>query len=247
MSEQDWIFGINAIGDLMRSDADQVQLLMLDLSRDDARMRELEQLAQQAGITVQRTRKADLEKQFPGMRHQGVAAQCNPIETWSDNQLFSALKDIEQPLLLMLDHVQDPRNLGACLRSAAAAGVDAVIVPKDRSASLTAVARNTASGAATRVPLVTVTNLARTLATLQKAGVWAVAADGAAKPTLYQVDLKGPLLIIMGSEDKGVQRLLLERSDFQAHIPMHNDMDSLNVSVATAVFLFEALRQRGLS
>jgi 23S rRNA (guanosine2251-2'-O)-methyltransferase len=147
-------------------------------------------------------------------------------------------------LLLILDGVQDPHNLGACLRSAAAAGATAVIVPKDRAATLTPTARKVAAGGAERVPLVRVTNLARCMKDLQDAGIWIVGLAGEAEASLYSVDLKGPMAIAMGGEGEGLRRLTREHCDYLAKIPMASGMESLNVSVAAGISLFEALRQR---
>ncbi len=247
MSDQDWIFGFNAIGDLIRSDASQVDEIHLDDSRQDQRSNEIIQLARQAGIKLQRVNRKRIESRFEGMRHQGIVARCKPVTMHDDKWLYRVVEQADEVMLLMLDHIQDPRNLGACLRTAAAAGVDAVIVSRDRSAPLTAVARNTASGAVNMVPLVTVTNLAQTLEQLKKRDVWSVATAGEAEQSIYQVDLKGRLLLILGNEDKGVQALLKKRSDFVASIPMQQQMESLNVSVATGIVLFEAQRQRTMT
>ena len=149
------------------------------------------------------------------------------------------------PLVLVLDGVQDPHNLGACLRSADAAGVSVVIVPKDNSVGITNVVRTTACGAAETVPFVMVTNLARTLRDLKEAGIWIVGLAGEGKQKLYEVDLKGPIAIVMGAEGKGLRRLTRETCDFVVKIPMRGTVSSLNVSVATGVALFEAVRQRG--
>jgi 23S rRNA (guanosine2251-2'-O)-methyltransferase len=149
------------------------------------------------------------------------------------------------PLLLVLDGVQDPHNLGACLRSAAAAGVTAVVIPKDKAVQVNATVRKTSAGAADRVPVVVVTNLARSLAALKDAGVWFVGLAGEATQSLYAVDLKGPIGIVMGGEGEGMRRLTREHCDWIAKIPMQGDVESLNVSVATGIALFEARRQRG--
>jgi 23S rRNA (guanosine2251-2'-O)-methyltransferase len=146
--------------------------------------------------------------------------------------------------LLVLDGVQDPHNLGACLRSADAAGVDAVIVPKDKAAGLTPVVRKVACGAAENVPFFQVTNLARTLRDLQERGIWLIGAAGEAESSLYQADLRGPLALVMGAEEQGMRRLTREHCDVLVNIPMAGSVESLNVSVATGICLFEAVRQR---
>ena len=163
----------------------------------------------------------------------------------NENDLFEILRHLQQPpFLLILDGLQDPHNLGACLRSADAAGVHAVIVPKDRAVSLTDTVCKVACGAAEHVPLVTVTNLARTLKQLKELGLWLVGTADDAKQSLYDVDLTGPLALVMGAEGKGLRRLTKEHCDFLVHIPMAGSVECLNVSVAAGVCLFEAVRQR---
>lgn len=167
------------------------------------------------------------------------------ISVKSENDLFEIIKNLkEPPFVLILDNIQDPHNLGACLRSADAAGVHAVVVPKDRSVSLTDTVRQIASGAAENIPFVQVTNLVRTMKNLKDAGVWLVGTADNAKQCLYEIDLTGPLALVMGSEGKGLRRLTMENCDFLAYIPMRGSVECLNVSVATGVCLFEAVRQR---
>jgi 23S rRNA (guanosine2251-2'-O)-methyltransferase len=164
---------------------------------------------------------------------------------WSERDLDRLLAEISgPPLILVLDGVQDPHNLGACLRTAEAAGVHLVIVPKDRSASLTAVARRAASGAAEVLNLVSVTNLARVLRKLKQAGIWLAAASGQAEKELYAADLTGPLALVMGGEGQGLRRLTAELCDYHIRIPMYGTVSSLNVSVATAICVYEIIRQR---
>ncbi len=164
----------------------------------------------------------------------------------TEAQLFDALDGVQTPFLLVLDCVQDPHNLGACLRSADAAGVHAVIAPKDKSASLTEVARRVSCGASENTPFVVVTNLARCLTQLKERGIWLVGTADEASQNLYETDLTGPLAIVMGAEGSGLRRLTREHCDFLTHIPMADSrkVDCLNVSVATGVTLFEAARQR---
>ncbi len=163
----------------------------------------------------------------------------------NEEDLFNLIERLEQPpFLLILDGVQDPHNLGACLRSADAAGIQAVVVPKDRSVSLTDTVRRIACGAAENVPFITVTNLVRTLKQLKTAGLWLVGTADQAEQSLYDIDLKGPLALVVGAEGKGLRRLTREACDFLIHIPMAGSVECLNVSVATGVCLFEAVRQR---
>jgi 23S rRNA (guanosine2251-2'-O)-methyltransferase len=186
-----------------------------------------------------------LDKLAEGGRHQGVVAEVLPRASDPETQLEEALESAAgAPLLLVLDGVQDPHNLGACLRSADAAGVAAVIVPRDRAAGMTPVVRKVAAGAAETVPLVAVVNLARTLRQLKERGIWLVGTDDTADKGLYEADLKGPLALVMGSEGEGLRRLTRECCDLLVSIPMAGAVESLNVSVATGVALFEAVRQR---
>ncbi len=183
----------------------------------------------------------------PEGRHQGCVAKVTPLEPLSETDLDQLLDNLnETPFLLILDGVQDPHNLGACLRSAEAAGAHAVIAPKDRASSLTTTAIKISSGSAERVPFVQVTNLARVLRELQERGIWLVGTSGDSETSLYQADLKGPLGIILGAEGKGIRRLTRDHCDAVVYIPMQGQAESLNVSVAAGVCLFEAFRQRSL-
>jgi 23S rRNA (guanosine2251-2'-O)-methyltransferase len=223
----------------------RVRRVLLAGGRDARRLAEIRTLAQRAGVQVADADDAVLAKLAEGERHQGVVAELAPRAGDPETQLEEALEAAgAAPLLLVLDGVQDPHNLGACLRSADAAGVAAVIVPRDRAAGLTPVVRKVAAGAAETVPLVPVVNLARTLRDLKDRGVWLVGTDDAADKTLYDADLKGPLALVMGSEGEGLRRLTRECCDQLVSIPMAGAVESLNVSVATGVALFEAVRQR---
>lgn len=179
-------------------------------------------------------------------RHQHTSENRFRAKTGSEDDLLSMLERItEPPFILILDEVQDPHNLGACLRTAAASGVHAVVVPKDRSAPLTDTVKRIACGAAEQVPLIYVTNLARTLDHLRELGIWVVGATGKAKDSIFSSTLTGPLALVMGSEGAGLRRLTAEKCDLLVRIPMTKHVESLNVSVATGVCLFEAVRQRG--
>ena len=245
MSRTEWIYGLHAVQAALRYQAHQVQEVWLDASRKDTRMDEVEQLAVDANIPVQRVKRARLDELFPEKRHQGVAARSRVADsTASEQDLDSILENHAQVFLLILDGVQDPHNLGACLRSAEAAGVHAVIVPRDRAVGLTATVRKVACGAAEVLPFIQVTNLARTLKDLKGKGVWLVGLSGEGDRDLYDCDLTGSLALVLGAEEKGVRRLTREHCDFLARIPMAGTVESLNVSVATGVSLFEAVRQR---
>jgi 23S rRNA (guanosine2251-2'-O)-methyltransferase len=176
--------------------------------------------------------------------HQGIVARVKPGRQYQESDLPDLLESLDSPFLLILDGITDPHNLGACLRSADAAGVHAVIVPRDRSAQLNATAKKVASGAAEHVPLITVTNLARTMRVLQDANVWIVGTAGEADHNLYQSKMTGPMALVMGAEGEGMRRLTREHCDELISIPMSGSVSSLNVSVATGVCLFEAVRQR---
>jgi len=244
MSEQ-WIGGINAVAAALQNDRAHVQEIWIEARAKNPRLSEIAEAARQAGIAVRNVAPDMLARAVPGLKHQGVVAQYAAPQNLGEGDLDELLGKVENPLLLVLDGVQDPHNLGACLRSAGAAGVAAVIVPRDRAVGVTAVVRKASAGAADQVPLIRVTNLARTLKTLKDAGVWIVGLAGEAEKSLYEMDLKGPIAIAMGGEGDGLRRLSREHCDYLAKIPMTGIVESLNVSVATGVALFEAVRQRG--
>jgi len=240
-------YGIHAVRVLLARNPERIRRLLVTSGRDAARLVELKSLAQRAGVQVGATDDASLDRLADGGRHQGVVAEITPRGGDPETQLEEALEAAQgAPLLLVLDGVQDPHNLGACIRSADAAGVTAVIVPRDRAAGLTAVARKVAAGAAETVPFVPVVNLARALRDLKERGVWLVGTDDAADRTLFEADLTGPLALVMGSEGEGLRRLTRECCDQLVSIPMAGAVESLNVSVATGVVLFEAVRQRSV-
>ncbi|HEY3859203.1 MAG TPA: 23S rRNA (guanosine(2251)-2'-O)-methyltransferase RlmB [Gammaproteobacteria bacterium] len=244
MKEKELIYGLHPVMALLESGGKVHALWMLD-SRNDDRLARVSELAQKAGVRIQRVPRAELDRITHDARHQGVAAEAEGAELRDEGGLIPLLDSLDEPpFLLVLDGVQDPHNLGACLRSANAASVHAVIAPKDRSAGLTAVARKVASGAAEVTPFFQVTNLARTLRELKDRNIWFVGLAGEADQSLYELDLRGPIAIVMGAEGEGMRRLTKEHCDFLAKIPMGGSVESLNVSVATGVSLFEALRQR---
>ena len=245
MAKPEWLYGIHTVSAVLKKFPERVLELNLQDGRDDARLEQLLQLASPLGIKCQRVHKKNLDQLVDG-NHQGVAARCRLAQPKDENALLDALERMDRPpFLLVLDSVTDPHNLGAVLRSAEAAGVDGVITTKDKSVSLTPVVRRVAVGAAELIPLYQVTNLARCLEALKAAQVWVVGTelDEQAK-SLYQVDLKGPLALVMGAEGTGLRRLTREHCDQLAYIPMTGEIQSLNVSVATGICLFEALRQR---
>ena len=242
----DIAFGIHAVDSLLRRSPQRILSLFVQTDRNDKRIQSLLTLAKNQGVSVTRVPKSDLDTQV-AERHQGVVAVIEPPTSeanLSERDLVSYVSGVERPLLLVLDGVTDPHNLGACLRSADAAGVHAVVVPKDNSPDLNATARKVASGAAEAIPLVRVTNLARTLKALKEAGLWVVGTTGEADTVLYDQDLTIPVVIVMGAEGPGMRRLTIDACDFLVKLPMAGDVSSLNVSVATGVCLFEAVRQR---
>ncbi len=250
MSSKEWVYGLHAISELLKQHPEDVLELLLQGGREDRRVAEVRALADAAGVAVQSLERREFERrlrQLPsGAVHQGVMALCRMgVSVLDERALDALLEGLSGPaLLLVLDEVTDPHNLGACLRTADAAGVHAVIVPKDRSAPLNMTARKVACGAAETIPFVAVTNLSRTLEALQQRGIWIAGAAGEAQSSLYEIDFNVPVAIVMGSEGKGLRRLTREHCDYLMAIPMAGALSSLNVSVATGLCLFEAVRQR---
>lgn len=245
MSQLERIYGLHAVEALLRHHPKRVKQVWLAEGRGDPRVQVLIELAAQARVSVGQCERREMDAWVEGV-HQGVVAEVSPSQVWGEAMLDELLDRAEgPPLLLVLDGVTDPHNLGACLRTADAAGALAVIVPKDKSATLNATVRKVACGAAEVIPLVAVTNLARTLEKLQQKGLWVVGTAGEAEQSLYAQDLTGPIVLVMGAEGRGMRRLTREHCDYLVRLPMAGSVSSLNVSVATGVCLFEALRQRG--
>ena len=247
----DTAYGYHAVESLIRREPRRVAALHVQADRQDKRMQALCELSRNQGVSVLSCSKSELDELVSG-RHQGVvavldqAAEAEAGGSMREADLSEHLSQVTVPLILILDGVTDPHNLGACLRSADAAGVTAVIFPKDKSADVNDVARKVASGAAETVPWVRVTNLARTIESLKQAGVWVIGTDGDAEESLYEQDLSGPCAMVLGSEGAGMRRLTRDLCDFVVKLPMAGSVSSLNVSVAAGVCLFEAVRQRGL-
>lgn len=238
------IYGFHAVTAKLRHDPESVKEIMIDATRQDARARDLIKHAELQDVRLIVTDGKRLDGMAPGARHQGVVARIEGGRKLA--HLDDVLDTLEEPaFLLVLDGVTDPRNLGACLRVADAVGVHAVIAPKDRSAGLTDVAVKTACGAAETVPYVTVTNLARTLRELQEREIWVVGTAGEAETGLYQAEWPQATAWVLGAEGEGMRRLTRENCDQLVHIPMFGSVESLNVSVAAGVCLFEARRRRG--
>lgn len=225
----------------------RIKEIWLAADRQDQRVEALLSAAREQGIVVHKAERETLDKIAPEVQHQGCAARCKPLESLDEKGLLELVENLDEPaFLLILDGVQDPHNLGACLRTAEAAGVHAVVAPRDRASGLTATAVKISSGAAERVPFAQVTNLARLIKDLQQLGVWLVGTSGDAEQSLFEADLKGPVAVVLGAEGKGIRRLTRESCDQIVYIPMQGEAESLNVSVAAGVCLFEAYRQRRL-
>ncbi|MFS2224326.1 23S rRNA (guanosine(2251)-2'-O)-methyltransferase RlmB [Pantoea sp. B65] len=240
------VFGIHAVQALLDTDPQRFLEVFILKGRDDRRLQPLIKALEAQGIVIQVANRQWLDSKVEGAVHQGIVANVKPGRQYQENDLPDLIAGLDQPLLLILDGVTDPHNLGACLRSADAAGVHAVIVPKDRSAQLNATAKKVASGAAENVPLIRVTNLARTMRLLQESNVWIVGTAGEADHTVFQSKMTGPMALVMGAEGEGMRRLTREHCDELISIPMAGSVSSLNVSVATGICLFEAVRQRSV-
>jgi 23S rRNA (guanosine2251-2'-O)-methyltransferase len=243
MSSAKVLFGFHAVGVRIKTAPASVVEVYADPSRKDARMRQFLARAQEAGVRVIEADSLRIAKLAGSHGHQGVAARVTPIE--QKHSLDDLLDSLDKPpLLLVLDGVTDPHNLGACLRVADGAGAHAVIAPKDHAVGVNATVAKVASGAAETIPYFMVTNLARTLGELKERSIWCVGAADDAPKTLYHADLKGPVALVLGAEGAGMRQLTRKTCDELVSIPMHGAVESLNVSVASGVCLYEALRQR---
>ena len=243
MSSQKILTGFHAVTSRLRQRPETVTEIYLDAERSDARAKDLRELAKRLNVRLISADMKRLDGMAAGVRHQGVIAHAEPLDT--PKFIEDVLEAIDEPpLLLILDGVQDPHNLGACLRVADGVGAHAVIAPKDRSVGLTTAAVKVASGAAESVPYIVVTNLARTMRDLKDKGIWLVGTDDEARQSIYKTKLEGALGIVLGAEGEGLRRLTKETCDLLVSIPMLGSVESLNVSVASGVCLYEARRQR---
>ena len=243
------IYGLHAVRAILSRHPERVLGLKILRNREDSRAQEIESLAQRHGRAVERVSAEALTRALGDVVHQGIAAEISPLPPWSEDDLLAAIANpsaasASAPLLLALDGVQDPHNLGACLRTADACGALAVIVPRDRAAQLTGAARKVAAGAAESTPVVPCTNLARTLDLLKQAGVWAFGADAEAERNASEVDLTVAAVLVLGAEGRGLRQLTRQRCDGLVHLPRLGAVESLNVSVAAGMLLYEAVRQR---
>lgn len=239
------IFGIHAVEMALKA-GDQVREVWLQKDAQNKRLLNLLQKVEKSHVTLNRVSLHELDRMCDD-RHQGVVASIHSVSLKSEKNLKAALKDWDNPLILILDCIEDPRNLGACLRSADAAGVTAVVFSKDKSASITPITHKTAAGAVEHLEIFQVTNLVRAIETIKAAGVWVygTALDDSSQD-IFQTDLSGSVAIVMGNEGKGMRHLVKQSCDHLIHIPMAGEVQSLNVSVATGITLFEVVRQRGL-
>ena len=244
MSEE-IVYGLHAVHALLERRPKAVRRVLLQAGRNDKRVQELTDLARAHSILLETRPGAELDALAGGGVHQGALARVEAAVPLDEDDLLIRLSAATRPpLVLVLDGVQDPHNLGACIRTADGAGADAVVVPRDRAVGLTPVVRKVAAGAAETVAFAQVTNLARFMRGLKDVGVWIVGTDGAAESLHYSADMKGPLAVVLGAEGSGMRRLTREHCDLVVRLPMLGAVDSLNVSVATGVILYEAIRQR---
>ena len=240
-----WIAGINAVSSALEHDAANVREVLVEAGGRNPRLVEIESQARRLEIDVRRVAQQALDGVAGGLRHQGVVARYEAARMWDEHELPDLIEQAEgRALVLVLDGVQDPHNLGACLRSAAAAAVTAVVIPRDKAVQVNATVRKTSAGAADRIPVIAATNLSRCLRDMQKQGVWIYGLAGETEASLYGIDLTGNVALVLGGEGDGLRRLTRENCDALVKIPMPGEMESLNVSVATGISLFEAVRQR---
>lgn len=241
------IYGLHAVRVMLQKHPERVTAVRVAERREDPRAREIDDLARRKQIPVQRV-DAQALKKLGDVAHQGVVADIRPLPPWTEDDLIAAIQAAAQaaqaPLILALDGVQDPHNLGACLRTADACGALAVVVPRDRAAHVTPVVRKVAVGAAETTPVVTVTNLVRALKLLKEAGLWVVGADAESAKRADEVDLKGPVVLVLGAEGAGLRQLTRQTCDWMVRLPQLGAVESLNVSVAAGMLLYEAVRQR---
>lgn len=244
MSEQ-WVYGLHAVKALLTNPHRKTYRLHVSEERNDQRVQRLLELAKQASIPVEQHSMQQMNQRFADYHHQGVVASASSLPEYGEAQLPDLLATMKHPgFILILDGVTDPHNLGACLRSADAAGVDLVIIPKDKNATITPVVSKVACGAAEFVPLVRVTNLVRTMELLKTQGVWIYGAAGEASDSLYRMDCTHSIAMVLGAEGSGLRRLTREHCDALFSLPMYGSVDSLNVSVAAGICLYEVVRQR---
>jgi 23S rRNA (guanosine2251-2'-O)-methyltransferase len=245
--EHELIYGLHAVRHALEQHPESILSVWIqDSKKSGAAIDNIIALSRQAGVHIDYLPRATLDKHTEAAQHQGVVLKRRKDSPGLETDLATLLEnaDGKARLFLVLDGIQDPQNLGACLRTANAAGVDAVILPRDKAAAITPVVRKVASGAAEHTPVFSVTNLARTLREMQEAGIWIVGTDGDAAQSIFDLDLKVPIAIVLGAEGHGLRLNTRNNCDYLARLPMHGIVESLNVSVATGICLYEVLRQR---
>lgn len=244
MNDQ-FVYGVHAVTALLANRYRTTKKILINQDRIDKRLQAILDLASQKGIAVEKLSPQVMAQRFSEFNHQGVIAVAGPLREYGENDLPELLAHCKEvPLILILDGLTDPHNLGACLRTADATAVDFVIIPKDKNASITPVVSKVACGAAESIPLVRVTNLVRAMEKIKQEGIWIYGAAGEAHDSLYAMDCKTPMAIVMGAEGEGMRRLTREHCDGIFSLPMRGSVESLNVSVATGVCLYEIQRQR---
>lgn len=247
MVSEELLFGLHTLTAVLENTPHLILQLYILQERKDQRLQSLITVAEKQGIKIQALTRQQLDKLVPGVQHQGVIARCRIAQRYSEDDIETLLTQLKVPaFLLILDGIQDPHNLGACLRTANTAGVHMVIAPRDHSVGITPAVRKVASGAAEVTPFIQVTNLARTLEQLKEQGIWLYGMAGESKKTIYKADCRVPLALLLGAEEKGLRRLTRELCDELLAIPMQGTVGSLNVSVATGVCLYEVVRQRNI-
>ncbi len=244
MTKTSLVYGIHAALHTLKYSPERVLELWVQADHKNTRLDEITTLAESLEIGIQRVPRKSLDKMSHEQRHQGVIIRRQTLPLQDEADLMELVDKTNNVLLLILDGVQDPHNLGACLRTADAAGADAVVVPASRGVGMTPTVRKVASGAADSIPLIVTRNLARTLKQLKDSGVWLIGTSDQAQQSIYEMDLTGSSALVMGSEDKGLRRLTRDHCDFLIRIPMAGVVESLNVSVASGICLYEAVRQR---
>lgn len=247
MSKQHTIYGYHALNALFHTQPQLISQIFLQSGRQDERSQRISQLSQQHRISLKHISRNEIEKLLDQSikGHQGMIAVCSNLPSYTEGDLVGIMGSADGPLLLLvLDSIQDPHNLGACLRTANAMGVQAVIAPRDRAVGITATVHKVSAGASFSTPYVQVTNLARTLKMLQEQGVWIVGTEADAPSHLSEIDMKGNIAIVMGSEGSGMRRLTKQHCDYLARIDMLGSVESINISVATGIVLYEVARQR---
>ena len=245
MSKSIHIFGFHSIESLLNTNSESILKVFIQSGRDDIRVRNLTTILNDQEISVLHIDKNKLDRLAKGELHQGIIAEVILPPLPGEDALITVIKKISgNPLVLILDSIQDPRNLGACLRSANAAGIDCVVINKDGSSPINAVVHKTSAGAINTLQIFQVTNLSRTIKTIQENGIWVIGLDGSASTAIYDINLSDPTAIVMGAEGKGIRQLIKKTCDQLVNIPMTGSVESLNVSVATGIALFESKRQR---